>query len=239
MGWSLLQIRATWDDPLLLPHKEMTLSEGKDPWAVSFSPLNQRRSVKKCPFFCLCAISGSDQFRAQFNWTASFSLVQSFVKGGLNALLNYIVHFRPKNMFHTQGSFCNITSAGLVLNFFIYGSSRMPGIQQITLTFRSKLLFHLSSFSKMPTGWLNCKMNWVSAWQFGSNIIGSSVLSTHLASRRQQWAAHQSATGGWASRPSPGRDHRWLRPRTASLLGTQRWWHSSATPCHISSRSTI
>lgn len=56
---------------------------------------------KKSSFFYPYAISGSYQFRGQFNCTPSFTLVQSFVRGRLSALLNYIVHSRPKNTFHT------------------------------------------------------------------------------------------------------------------------------------------
>lgn len=57
---------------------------------------------KKSPFFYPYAISGSYQFRGQFNCTPSFTLVQSFVRGRLSALLNYIVHSRPENTFHSR-----------------------------------------------------------------------------------------------------------------------------------------
>lgn len=67
-------------------------------------------------------------------------------------------------------------------------------------------------------------------------LVSSSALAAHLASRHQLWAEHQSARGGWASRPSPGRGHRSPRPHRVWPLGTPHWWHSNATPCHISER---
>lgn len=69
-------------------------------------------------------------------------------------------------------------------------------------------------------------------------LVSSSALAAHLASRHQLWAEHQSVRGGWASRPSPGRGHRSLRPHRASPLGTPHWWHSNATPYRISERKT-
>lgn len=59
---------------------------------------------------------------------------------------------------------------------------------------------------------------------------------THLASRRRQSAARQSARGGWANRLLPGRVHRSHRPRTVSPRETPHWWRSSATPYHRSDR---
>lgn len=83
------------------PHWEPSLCKAKHHWAFSFGLSNQQHA-KKSSFFYPYAISGSYQFRGQFNCTPSFTLVQSFVRGRLSALLNYIVHSRPKNTFHTR-----------------------------------------------------------------------------------------------------------------------------------------
>lgn len=97
---------------------------------------------KKCPFFYPCAISGSYQFRGQFNSMPSLTLrVQPFVKGRLSAFPNCIVHSRPKNMFHTQRiPLYNLikyysyswTCSHTVLKLYL--TSRTPNIPQSTVT---------------------------------------------------------------------------------------------------------
>lgn len=129
------------------------------------------------------------------------------------------------------------TSAVLSLNLLTYRSSRrILKILQITVTFIFKLSFQLHFFL------IALKMNefcWRTLTEYlHRSLVSSSALAAHLASRHPLWAEHQSVRGGWASRPSPGRGHRSLRPHRASPLGTPHWWHSNATPYRISERKT-